>query len=163
MAQAPFWGPFLLSNSMTNLSFTAQIEQWVADVKEAAEAVRDQSAQEVVEEMVKPVAKGGRMRVDTGFLRNSLLASTSAMPSINPAASPIDGQTYSLDVGQIEAAITGAALEDTLYFGFTASYAAAREYGARGQAPDAFVRSAAQKWPEIVERNAREVKSRFGL
>lgn len=148
---------------MAKLSFSAQVEAFVGNVLEAVEAVRNESAQDVVEEMVRPRAKGGRMRVDTGFLRNSLLASTSAMPTINQASVPIDGQSYNLDLGQIEAIIAGAALEDTLFFGFTASYAAHREYGANGQPPDAFVRTAAQKWPQIVDRNAKKVKARFDL
>lgn len=148
---------------MAKLGFSATIKQWAKDIPEAAEAVRNQSAQEVVEDMQTPMSKGGRMRVDTGFLRNSLLASTSAMPSINSSARPAAGASYSYDAGQVEAVILGADFDDTLYFGYTASYAGFREYGARGQPPDAFVRTAAQKWPQIVARNTEKVRKAFGL
>lgn len=147
---------------MANLSFSTAVAEWTRKVEGAAEAVFKQSAQEVVAEMQKTRAEGGRMRVDTGFLRASLMASTSAMPAINAAAQPQPGAAYSPD-GQIEAVIAGADIGQTLYFGYTAAYAAAREYGARGQAPDAFVRTAAQRWPEVVDRNAKELKARLGL
>lgn len=147
---------------MAKLSFSATIRDWAKKVPEAAEAVRNESAQEVVEDMQTPTSKGGRMRVDTGFLRASLMASTSAMPSMT-RDKPAEGGTYGYDAGQIEATIAGSDFEDTLYFGYTANYAGYREYGARGQPPDAFVRTAAQKWPQIVERNTNRVRKAFGL
>ena len=53
-------------------------------------------------------------------------------------------------------------VNDTIYVGFTAGYAVHREYGANGQAPDAFVRSAAQQWQGIVNQKASELKRRLG-
>ena len=128
----------------------------------AVEAVWKQSAQEVVNEMQKPVAAGGRMRVDTGFLRASLMASTASMPPINPQAVPAEGAGYSFADTDIIATIAGAELGQTLHFGYTASYAAFREYGAMGQPPDAFVRTAAQKWPFIVKEVEARLASRLG-
>lgn len=148
---------------MANLNFAAAVADWVKKVEGATEAVFKESAQEVVSQMQMPRSAGGRMRVDTGFLRASLMASTSAMPSIQPSAKPVDGNSYSPDAGQIEAVIAGADLGQTLYFGYSASYAAAREYGARGQAPDAFVRTAAQRWQAIVDSKVAELKRRLGL
>ena len=154
---------------MAKLSFAAQVKEWADKVPEAIEAVRNDSAQEVVEIMQTPTAEGGKMRVDTGFLRASLLGSTSAMPRIDPNRKPRKrnkdetGVIYPNEGEVIEATIAGADLEDTLYFGYTAAYAGAREYGARGQPPDAFVRSAAQKWPQIVEKNVKSVRQAFGL
>lgn len=148
---------------MAKLTFSATVRDWAKRIPEAAEAVRNQSAQDVVEDMQTPMAKGGRMRVDTGFLRASLLGSTSAMPSINASAKPVDGNSYTYDFGQIEAVILGADFDDALYFGYTAAYAGFREYGARGQPPDAFVRTAAQKWPQIVNKNTARVRKAFGL
>ena len=103
------------------------------------------------------------MRYQTGFLWASLMASTTAMPRINPNAKPVDGQTYKFDFGQVEAVIASASLDDTIYAGWTASYAAHREYGANGQPADAFLRMAVQNWNEIVNRNAKKVKQAFGL
>lgn len=147
----------------TTLSFSAQVAAFAEKVEGAVEGVFKASVQDVVNEMQTPRGAGGRMRVDTGFLRASLLASTSAMPSINPQARPAEGGAYTFNFGQIEAVIAGADAGDTLYFGYTAAYAGHREYGANGQPPDAFVRSAAQNWPIIVDRNAMRLKQALGL
>lgn len=148
---------------MATLSFSAAVAQWADKVEGAVEAVFKESVQEVIEEMQTPVGQGGRMRVDTGFLRASLLASSTSMPTIIASAKPIEGGTYTADFSQIEAVIAGADIGDTLYFGYTASYAGHREYGSNGQPADAFVRMAAQNWPIIVDRKAAELKSRLGL
>lgn len=148
---------------MANLSFAAAVKGWADKVPEAVEAVRNESAKEVVRDMQTLRSEGGRMRYQTGFLWASLMASTSAMPRINPNARPVEGGSYSFNFGQVEAVIAGATLEDTLFFGYTASYAAAREFGARGQPPDGFVRLAAQNWGMIVDRNTAKVKAAFGL
>lgn len=144
-------------------SFSAQIEAWVNKVEGATEAVFKESAQAVVSEMQRPREEGGRMRVDTGFLRASLMASTAAMPSINPSAKPVKGQRYSPNDAAIEAVIAGSELGATLFFGYTAAYSAYREFGALGQGPDAFVRTAAQRWQAIVADTTNELKRRLGL
>ncbi len=148
---------------MAKLSFSAAVAQWANKVEGAVEAIFKEATQGVVEEMQKPVGQGGRMRVDTGFLRASLLASSTSMPAINASSKPIEGQVYSPDFAQVEAVIAGADIGDTLYFGYTASYAGYREYGANGQPADGFVRLAAQNWPIIVDRKAAELKARLGL
>ena len=52
--------------------------------------------------------------------------------------------------------IAGAEIGDTVYVGWTANYARPREYR------DGFLASAAQKWPDFVDKNAararREIK-----
>lgn len=148
---------------MAKLSFSASVATWADKVEGAFEVIFKEAAQEVVEEMQKPTGQGGRIRVDTGFLRASLMASTTMMPTIKANANPVEGESYTPDFAQIEAVIAGADIGDTLYFGYTASYAAYREYGANGQPPDAFVRIAAQNWPIIVDRKAADLKRRLGL
>ncbi|MGN7734374.1 HK97 gp10 family phage protein [Ensifer sp. 22564] len=148
---------------MATLSFSAAVAQWADKIEGAVEAVFKESVQEVVEEMQTPVGQGGRMRVDTGFLRASLLASSTSMPAINASSKPTEGTAYSPDFAQVEAVIAGSDIRDTLYFGYTAAYAGHREYGANGQPADGFVRMAAQNWPIIVDRKAAELKSRLGF
>lgn len=148
---------------MAKLSFSATIAGWAEKIPEAAEAVRNESTQDTVREMQTLTSEGGRMRHDTGFLQASLMASTSAMPRINPNANPVDGQNYSFNFAEIEAVLLNASLKDTIFIGYTASYAAYREFGARGQPPDAFVRSAVQGWQGHVNRNAQKVGKAFGL
>ena len=143
-------------------TFEAQVSDWVAKSKKTVEAVVKESAQRVVAEAQKPVGSGGRMRVRFGFLRASGQASTSSMPSINANAEPSKGQSYVYSESAIALVIAGASLGQTIYFGYTANYAAAREYGARGQEPDAFVRTAAQKWPQIVKQVSKEAFARSG-
>lgn len=148
---------------MATLSFGPAVAGWTDKVPEAVEAVRNESAKDVVRDMQTLRSEGGRMRFDTGFLWASLMASTSAMPGINPSARPAEGSSYAFDFGQVEAVIAGASLDDTLYFGYTASYAAHREYGANGQPADGFVRLAAMNWQQIVNRNAEKIRKAFGL
>ncbi|NNV11942.1 MULTISPECIES: HK97 gp10 family phage protein [unclassified Roseobacter] len=138
--------------------FTATLERWSDKAIRNFVLVRNQSAQDVIEIMQRPVAQGGRMRVKTGFLRNSLVVSTDEMATINPNAKPGSGQEYSFSIGEASSTILGASMNDTIYAGYTAAYAAAREYGARGQGPDFYVRGAAQEWPDVVARNARRLR-----
>ncbi|MDP9809358.1 hypothetical protein J2W42_002206 [Rhizobium tibeticum] len=145
------------------LSFSAAVANWVEKVPEAIEAVRNESAKEVVREMQTLEREGGRLPFDTGFLWASLMASTASMPRINPAGVPVEGRTYAFEFGQVEAVIAGASLDDDLYFGYTAAYAAHQEYGAHGRPAAGFVRLAAQNWDVIVSRNAEKARNAFGL
>lgn len=136
-------------------SFAAQVAERVATYQKRLEATFRESAQDLEEEVTKPTAQGGRMRVKTGFLRGSLMASTASMPQISPDGRPVEGETYSLDSGAIEAVIVGAQIGDTIYLGFTAAYARPREY------KDGFVAGAAMQWQQIVDRNAKRAIQAF--
>jgi len=119
-----------------------------------------ESAQRVIEDANTPKAKGGRMPVDTGFLRSSGLASTQSMPQIRADARPGSaahyraGEAYSL-------VIAGWNGKSPLYYGWTASYAAHVEFGTYKMAPSAFMRGAAAKWGAIVKQVEREAKARI--
>ena len=135
-------------------SFAATVGDWARAVEGALEAVFKESVQELVAQLNSLVP------VDTGFLRASLMASTTVMPALsldNP------GGAHSVDVGTIELVIVGADLGDTIYLGYTANYAAYVHYGARGNAPRPWVTMVAQRWVAIVEMKATEVKQRLGL
>lgn len=103
-----------------------------------------------------PVAapgKGGRMRVDTGFLRASGQASLTGMP-VGPTRGAKDG-SYNYDASVTEATIGNMELGVTLYWGWTAAYARYRE------AYDGFMYAALQNWPQTVNRIVEEAKRRF--
>lgn len=139
-------------------SFAAQVSERVATYKKRLEATFKASAQDMAEEMTLPTAKGGRMRVKTGFLRSSLMASTASMPRISTDGRPpsdAEDESFGLDAGSIEAVILGAQLGETIYLGFTAAYARPREYH------DGFVEGAALNWQQTVDKNAKKAIQAF--
>jgi hypothetical protein len=139
-------------------SFSDQVAERVAVYKKRLRAIHRGSAQDLAEGVTKPRAKGGNMRVKTGFLRASLMASTSMMPAIKDSNAPPSNapdNAYDFDIGPISAVIAGLQPGDPLYLGFTAAYARPREY------KDGFVRLAAQNWNKIVERNTQRAIKAF--
>lgn len=90
------------------------------------------------------------MPVDTGFLRNSLQASLTAMPQTT--ATPAPNVEYAFDIAGISSVIATADLDDTIFLGFTANYGPKMEerYG--------FVRLTAMEWPQIVSEIAARLK-----
>ncbi|ULJ73595.1 hypothetical protein [Rhizobium gallicum] len=146
-----------------NLSFAAQVGDWARAELERSEAVFQTAAQEVANEVRSPVSDGGRMPVDTGNLRRSLMASTASMPPIKEGAEQFN------DSG-VELIIAGAALGETVFLGFQAAYAARMNYGFVGQdslgrtynqAGYGFVDAVAQRWPQIVAAAEAKVRGRF--
>jgi hypothetical protein len=111
-----------------------------------------QAAQEVGPSVANPGGTGtGKMPVDSGFLRASMVAQVGSMP-----AGPTHGgtSTYRYDEGTVVMTIAGMKLGDTLYAGWTAEYARWMEvrYG--------FARSAAQQWQGIVNQVTEEARAR---
>lgn len=135
-------------------SFAATVGAWCDKVPMALEIIFKEAAQELVSQLNELVP------VATGFLRSSLMASTTAMPVLSRSNS---GQPIPNDLGDIVLVIAGADLGDTIYLGYTANYAAYVHYGARGNAPRPWVTMVAQRWIAIVEAKAAEVKARLGL
>lgn len=133
-------------------SFDAQVDAWVRQTQARVRAVYRQSVQSVVEQAQTPVFKGGNMRVDTGFLRNSGTAALNRLPS---GPSENTGQQQpEWDAAALAAVISRADTDDEVVFGWTANYARVRE------AQDGFMRLAVQNWDQIVQREARNVKRR---
>lgn len=117
-------------------------------------AVLSASVQDVVEEAQKPVAQGGRMPVDTGFLRNSLVS------ELNGSQIATGAESYAL-------AVAGMEPGDIARFGWTAAYAMRMEMGFVGedklgrtynQAGRHFVEAAALQWDRIVQENIARLK-----
>ena len=140
---------------MVRKSFEDSISDWVRKTENRMLAVFQLSCSYAVEEAQLPIGLGGRMRIDTGFLRASGTGSKVEMPKINVNAQP-GTFTYAYQESEVELVLTTLKLGDTFYFGWTASYAAAREYGASGQEPDAFLRGAVGRWQEFVNRATQE-------
>jgi hypothetical protein len=133
-------------------SFAAQVSKWVQASEARMEAVLKASAQDVFEEALIPRAKGGRMPVDTSFLRNSAKAQIGSMPS--GPSTPAEGMPSAPD-GQITLTLVRLKPGESVFLGFTANYAKYMEhrYG--------FVRMAAQQWQDIVNKNAAELRRKI--
>lgn len=137
-------------------NFGQQVRDWGEKAKRRQTAIFRESTSRVLEIANTPIAQGGRMPVDTGNLRNSARASTEGVPS--SAGGPPELVFAMLEVGQ------------TAYAGWTAKYALRQEYGFFGadslgreysQAGKAYMRSAVQLWPQIVEQATASVRARI--
>lgn len=93
-------------------TFEAQIAEWARKVEGAFDLLFREAAQELVSELNSLVP------IDTGFLRNSLMASTTAMPLLsreNPGGPGADGMS------EIVLVIAGTEAGDVLYLGYMGS------------------------------------------
>lgn len=141
-------------------TLAADIEAFVTKSLARTEAVVKNSLQDVTIMAQTPVAKGGKMRVDTGFLRASGRASLGSMPSgpnVKPNDAPVGQYTGIYDnwSGEsIQSVLVDMKLGDTFFFGWTANYAEVRE------TYDGFLISATQDWQQIVNRNSERFRDK---
>ena len=131
------------------LSFSAQVSDIVRRNEAKCDALIKMSVQDVIEDAQTDVGHGGRMRKDTGFLQVSGQISLSGMPS-GPERGDPNGN-YSYNDANIQLTLSGVKAGDTIYFGWTAAYAAPREFY------DGFLSGAVQKWQAIVNKYAAEL------
>jgi hypothetical protein len=137
-------------------SLKADIEDFVKESDARLLAVTRASIQDVVLNMQEPVAKGGRMRVDTGFLRNSGSAAIGAMPSgeSERPSDAVKGQ-YNWSEDRLPIVLSKLEIGDTFYWGWTANYARYRELY------DGFMEAALQQWGRIVAFNTDTLRKRL--
>jgi hypothetical protein len=130
-------------------SFYAQVDAWTRKSERRMEAVFKESTQRLIAEAQTPRGAGGKLPVDTGFLRATGQASLVG-PPIGPSR-----QVEGAPSNDYAVVILGATIGSTIYFGWTAEYAIYMEarYG--------FARSAVQNWPLIVARVITEAKARI--
>lgn len=134
-------------------SFAASVDAWTRKSKQRATAIFRESAQRLVDEVQTPIARGGHLPVDTGFLRASFRVSLDGMP-FGAAQNPGTG-SFAYDEGAVSLRIAGAEIGDTIWGGWSANYAPYMEfkYG--------FLESAAQGWSGIVRQVVAEAKARY--
>lgn len=129
------------------MSLTIDLNKWVKKTEARMDAVVKESFQRLINEAQEPVAKGGNMRVDTGFLRNSGVAAIGQLPvgpSVNPYKTKNSAPVWS--GGSATAVINSLEIGQIIFFGWTANYAVHRENR------DGFMRRAVQDWPRIVHQ-----------
>jgi len=141
-------------------TFSAQVDQWVKKTKERQEAVFKKSVERTIEIMQTPVAKGGNMPVDTGFLRSSFQAGLNA-PVFGPTQPPKKRVSFSYNGSQATMVIASAEIGDTIFGTYSANYAKFVHDGANGRPGRPFVRLAAQQWQTTVNQVVQEAKSRI--
>lgn len=126
----------------------ADMRKWTERQRRNVELIVRQSISDLSEMAQTPKAQGGRMPVDTGFLRNSYTAQGLTGPAV------------------YEVVVAGFEIGSVFEAGWTASYALRMEKGFVGQ--DAlgrtynqpgnfFMEGALQEWQDINNRNAAKI------
>lgn len=131
----------------------ADVDEWVQESEARMLAVARESIQDLVNEMQRPREKGGRMPVDTGFLRNTGAANIGSMPT-GESDKPDDAKRgqYRWKGDRLVAVLAQLKLGDTIYFGWTAHYARYQELY------NGFMEGPLQHWGRIVAFNVDKLK-----
>lgn len=130
-------------------SFSASVDAFTVRTRSRALAVTRIAASMVAEDAGRPRSQGGRMRVDTGFLRNSIRGAIGSLPS-GPSLGPKKtkaGIVWRDPMGnadEVALVITRWDGRSPIYIGWTANYARYREY------KDGFLEGAVRQWPRFV-------------
>jgi len=142
------------------VSFSGQIAAFNRKVTQRYRTVAKTAVQETVSMAQRVRDEGGRMRVDTGFLRASIQAAVGNMPSgptenenkkKYPIGSIVAGEPVSVTLVR-----WNPDREEVLYIGWTANYARYRE------AQDGFLRGAVELWDVTVNSAVAKVRAGFG-
>lgn len=140
---------------MAQRSFAASVAAFRDKTKRQMRDVFAEAVQDVVEIAQTPKAKGGRMPVRDGNLRNSL-------------ASGLNGSFGATGPDSYVVTLSGLEIGDIAQFAWTAPYARRMELGFSGtdslgrtyeQPGNHFVGSAAAQWPQRVAYWAARVKN----
>ncbi len=139
----------------SNNFIQADIDEFIKVSEKRMIAVMQQSIQDVVNEAQQPITKGGRMRVDTGFLRSSGQHSIGSIPT-----GPTKGEnklpnSYQYDSGPLITTLSKLKFGDVFFFGWTAGYAEVREVY------DGFLGGALQNWARIVAFQTDSLRNRI--
>lgn len=136
-----------------NYDFATQVDKIVIKTKERMLDVTAQAILDTVEEAQIPVAKGGKMRVMTGFLRSTGIAALNSIP-YGPSDERRTDMTYEWDGETVERVVSEMKIGDTFNFGWTANYAKYRE------AFDGFLESALMNWQSHVDKSVEFFRKR---
>jgi hypothetical protein len=147
-----------------NRDFATQIDQIVVNTEQRLLNVMTSAIDALVKEAQTPIDDGGKMRVDTGFLRNSGIASLNAPPvGQTVGRRRLPGETskplpdYVWDAAPIEVVLNRMKIGDTFYFGWTARYARYREVF------DGFLESAIMNWQNHVDKEVAYHRNKDGV
>jgi hypothetical protein len=132
--------------------FGQQLEHYAKTYKKRTRAMAKMSVQRTVELAQTPEAKGGKMPVVTGFLRNSIAANIGSMP-MGPTEK---GEGFSFQAETVAPVLARwDPGDEALFVGWTANYARYVEFY-RG-----FMKGATDRWPKTVKLMAEIARHRF--
>lgn len=141
-------------------SFQKQVAQFAQMVEEQALAVVRTAIQEMTYNMQIPRAKGGRMPVDTGFLRWSAAGAINSVPvgSVKGRArmdtDPKEGPLLEYSQSKadfLQNTLAKMKIGDIFYWGWTAEYAYAQEMRC------GFMESETAKWQIYIDDAVRRL------
>lgn len=141
-------------------TLVADIESFITESEDRMLAVMRGSLRDMIEDMQKKRADGGRMRVDTGFLRASGRGALDGWPSGNgqkPADAPTGQYTGVYDNWEgssLNVVLLDMKLGDTFYWGWVANYAPTREVY------DGFMDAPIQNWQGYVNKRVEVYRGR---
>lgn len=132
----------------------AQIDAFVLATEKRMVACVRQSVQNTADIAQWPRAKGGRMPVDTGFLRASGQMSLNGLPSGPVRGEKTEPNSYKTPDQTSIVALSQFELGNSIFFGWSANYA--RKQNLR----TGFFDMAVKDWPNIVARVCAEIRRR---
>ena len=130
----------------------ATLDQWTKKTERRIDAVLKDATQSVIAVAQQTKAKGGRMPVDTGNLRNSLQSSVAG------GASGEGKESYIM----VAAGMKGGDLATFTWGNDDVPYARPVNNGNRGRPGAHFVEGAVDQWPAIVRASIAKAKPRVG-
>ena len=130
----------------------ATLDQWTKKTERRIDAVLKDATQSVIAVAQQTKAKGGRMPVDTGNLRNSLQSSVAG------GASGEGKESYIM----VAAGMKGGDLATFTWGNDDVPYARPVNNGNRGRPGAHFVEGAVDQWPAIVRASIAKAKARVG-
>jgi hypothetical protein len=142
---------------MTKYTF-ATLDQWTKKTEKRIDAVLKDATQSVIAVAQVTKAKGGRMPVDTGNLRNSLQSSIAGGASGEGAKSHILVAPL-MKGGDLATFTWTAKYARRVNNGFTGADSLGRNFNQVGAH---FVEGAVDQWPAIVRASIRKAKARVG-
>lgn len=140
-----------------NKNFNGKINKFVANTEQLMLDVTTNALQNLIEESSTPVEAGGKMPVDTGFLRLSGTGAINELPKgETEGRQRLPGEVgviYKSDPsGSVGGILPKLKLGDTFYYGWTARYAIYQEF------KHGFLVSACAKWQNFIDNSIRKLK-----
>ena len=136
----------------------ATLDQWTKKTERRIDAVLKDATQSVVAVAQVTKAKGGKMPVDTGNLRNSLQSSIAGGASGEGESSHILVAPL-MEGGDVATFTWTAEYARRVNNGFTGEDSLGRNYSQVGAH---FVEGAVDQWPAIVRASIAKAKARVG-